>query len=268
MTVKTSLPITSDQRRQLRDFVNQAIAAAIKSIKLDSAGFQRLISRGGEFLEYLKEGIRRFSAAAPDYALARTILGKDFVSPEEVMATRKSVAYSEAQIAELGRTLPSQEILEWYRDHGYALVPAPSTAQSLAEHHVLTPTDFREGNTWFLDPSQKFSHTDKTSPGWLAIKRTIVESSTSKTSDEQQLLLLNVERVPNAAELHWFITVYHEVRNQWLFPNIHARTSSVDRDGAHVFVGGSGGRGPYVDGWYDLERGGRIGLAASRKFGN
>ena len=263
MTAKR--PITSDQRRQLRNFVMERLNKGIKQVGLDLDGLQRLLSRGGEFLAYMAEGIRRFSSATPDYTLAQNILGKDFITPEEVMAARPGVVYTDEQVAVLDRTLPSRENLEWLREHDYALVPAPPNAQSLVEHRSLVPTDFQNDNTWFLDPSQSFSRTDKAGPGWLAIKKTIVSDSTAKTWGKQQSLLSGVEHVPNSAELHWFLTTYHAVRKVRLMPTVYARTSSVGQDGARVYVGGFGGGAPNVGGWddkaYDY-----FGLAAARKF--
>ncbi len=266
----TSTPSGARSRGQvtkLNRLLEDILVGALDEAPRDSKSLQHLLNRGGDFKAYVLHGVRRFSSAAPDWTLARTILGNDFLSPEEVMAARKGLVYSAEQITALGQSLPTRQELEWLRDHDYFLVPAPTSPQSLAEHRTSAPDYFRSDNTWFLDARQKFSGSDKTGGGWLAIKKTIVHGSTAKSCANQQLLLSGVEHVPNTAEFYYGITTYFRVRSARLFPNIYARTSSVDRDGGRVYVGCGGDGAPSVDGWCDKPHD-VIGLAASRKFGN
>ena len=51
-----------------------------------------------------------------NYELARTILGNDFITPEEVMKSCREITYTKEQLAIFRRTIPGQEILEWCRD--------------------------------------------------------------------------------------------------------------------------------------------------------
>ena len=264
MTVrKTSAPITSDQRGQLRDFVVKAIFKAIKQIGLDRDGFQRLLSRGGEFLEYVKEGIRRFSAALPDYGVARAILGDDFISPEEV-AKARGLKYSPKQLRQLAESLPRESVLKELKRDGYALVPRPPKVLSLLEIRDLkTAIFYTPTGGWYSDPREKFATADKTVFGWLAIKKTMVAGSTSKTWNEQNPLLPESDRVPNAAEFAWFLTTYLEVRKNRLFQGLYARTSSVDADGGHVGLGFDG-ESLYVRSCWDGYPYSNLGLASAR----
>ena len=80
--------ITSDQEKQYRRFVEDGSNLALKEVNPDKDGLQRLFARGGEFQAYVVAGIRRFSAVTPNYDIARTVLGKDFISPEEIAKSR------------------------------------------------------------------------------------------------------------------------------------------------------------------------------------
>jgi hypothetical protein len=97
------------------------------------------------------------------------------------------------------------------------------------------------------------------------LRKGIVPNSTSKTWNERQRFLSEVEYVPNVAEATWGITTYKEVRNIWLLPDIYARTSSVDSDGGHVVFGDSADGGVHVYGDWDVPRGEGLGLTSARK---
>jgi hypothetical protein len=264
----TTLSITSNrtpkQEKQFKRFVEDTGDRALVEVNPDKDAIQRLIARGGEFQSYVVEGVRRFSAKQPDYASAQAILGNDFITPEEVAKARPGVVYSDEQIAALASTLPSADVLRWCKDNGYAVTPAPPTAMSMLDVRELATGNFySKTGGWYAD--QKFARKDKTSFGWLAIRKTPVPNSTSRTWSEQQQLLSGVESVPNAAEMTWFITTYFAVRGVRLFRGVYVRTSSLDSDDSHVLVGYFGGYGLHVSCWRD-GRHGSIGLASARKF--
>ena len=85
-TLNTS-PVTADTKKGrraidiYRDQYNKA------ELNEDSA---QILNEHPGFAVYLAEGIRRFSAKAPDYGLAQSILGADFITPEEVTKARPS----------------------------------------------------------------------------------------------------------------------------------------------------------------------------------
>ena len=106
--------ITSPQTKQITRLMEDALGEASP----DKDGAQRLIGQGGDFKDALVALVRRYTAKLPDFALAREILGDDFISPEEITVAR-DVTYSEAQIAELERTLPDKETLEWLKRNDY-----------------------------------------------------------------------------------------------------------------------------------------------------
>ena len=205
-------------------------------------------------------------APANDYDLARTILGKDFISPEEIALARK-LTYGDELLQHFAETLPSEEALQWLRENGFVLMAGTPGPMSLPEVRNLNAQLFytKEGG-WYAEPKQKFSREDKVTAEWLMLRKGIVPNSTRKNWDEQQKLLTEVEYVPNAPEATWGITTFKEVRNVWLLPDIYARTSSVGSDGSRVDVGVSAVGGVSVSRDWGDDRDGCLGLASARKL--
>lgn len=199
-----------------------------------------------------------------DYSLAQSILGVDFITPEEVAAVRPSIVYSNEQITALAESLPSEDVLKWCKDNGYAVIPAPPQACSLLDVREIQSDHFYSKMGGWYD-NAKFARENKTSFGWLLIKKTPVSGSTSKNWNEQGKLLSALETVPNAAEMSWFITTYFEVRGIRLFESVYVRTSSFGRGGS-VIVGIFGSSGVLVDIWAGDFDHTHIGLSSSRKW--
>jgi hypothetical protein len=262
----TVSPITSDQQDHLDGLIDAAIKRVIKEVNPGKEGLQRLFSRGGEFQDYLFDGFRRYCAPAPDYALAKSILGGDFITPEEIMAKRP-VKYTDEQILALSAQLPSEKHLRWMKKNGYALVAAPPQTCSLLDVRLLNSTLFysKEGG-WYADNAQKFAREDKTSFGWIAIRKKPVNGSTNKNWGEQNNLLADTEVVPNAGEFAWFVTTFYEVRGVRLFKDVYVRVSSVDSGGRRVHLGFFDADGLDVNDYWDGSRFSDLGLSASRKF--
>ncbi len=260
-SLNTSALVTADSPKGQR--ATETFRAQYNKAGLDDDSAQRLNEHPG-FAVYLAEGIRRFSAKAPDYGLAQSILGADFITPEEVTKARPSIVYTAEQITALAESLPSEDVLKWCKENGYAVMPAPPTAMSTLDVREIQSAHFySKTGGWYAD--QKFAREDKTSFGWLLIKKTPVSNSTSKTWNEQNKLLSALEKVPNAAEMCWFITTYFEVRGVRLFEGVYVRTSSLDSDGSRVSVGGFDSGGLCVDGCWDDDRDDDLGLSAARK---
>jgi len=256
--------ITSPQTKQIGRFMADALDNLTKELARDGA--QRLIERGDGFQEAIQAIIRRFSAKAPDYTLAREILGDDFISPEEI-AEARGLTYTDEQIEELGSSLPSQEVLEWCRDNDYILVAGPPKAMSLLDIRELERSHFysKQGG-WYSNEDEAFARNDKAETRWLVIRKTPVPNSTRKNWEEQQALLSDVEITPNIAELVWTLTTYKAVRDTYLLPSLYARTSSVDSDGNRVHVGIFGRDGLDVGNWLVGSRYSSLGVSAARKF--
>lgn len=199
-----------------------------------------------------------------DRELARSILGDDFITPEEIMKARPDVVYTADQIAALSDSIPAADVLKWCKDDGHAVVAGSPKAASLLEvrsgksDHFYSKT---EG--WYADRDQKFSRADKVSLRWLMVRKAPVPDSINKNWEEQFDLLSMVESVPNAAEMSWFITVFYDVRGVRLFEDVCVRTSSRDSFGNRVGVGDFGAKGLYVQ--WDDDRHNVLGLASARR---
>ncbi len=262
-TLNTSALVTADSPKGQR--TTETFRAQYNKAGLNDESAQRLNEHPG-FAVHLAEGIRRFGAEAPDYGLAQSILGADFITPEEVNKARPSIFYTDKQITALAKSLPPLDVLKCCKDNGYPVMPAPPTAISTLNIWEMEPLHFHsEMGGWYAD--QKFAREDKTSFGWLAINKTPVSNSTSKNWNEQNKLLSALDHVPNAAEMNWFIKTYFKVRGIRLFKDVYVRTSSFDSDGNHVNVGGFDSEGLYVGCyWRDVSRVDVLGVSAGRKF--
>jgi hypothetical protein len=202
---------------------------------------------------------------ANDYDLARTILGKDFITPREIAIVRK-LTYGDEVLRHFAETLPSEEVLQWLRDNSFVLIAGTPKAMSLLEIRSLNPQLFyTKSGGWYEGDKERFSRGDKVAAEWLMLRKGIMPNSTNKTCDKQQKLLTKVEYIPNVAEATWGETTLKEVRNAWLFPNINARTSSVGSDGSRVYFGNSAYGGVNVDYRWDYDRSDYLGMASARK---
>lgn len=253
--------ITSPQTKHIKRFMEDALGEASP----DKDGAQRLIGQGGDFKADLVALIRRHVAKAPDFTLAREILGDDFLAPEEI-ATARGITYSEEQVAHLKRTLPSRETLEWLSRNDHMLVAG-------SPHEMLLP-DVRELNRgyfyskqggWYAEENEAFARNEKVTCRWYMIRKGIVPNSTSKTWGEQQGLLSDLETVPMAVELVWALTCYKAVRGVYLLGSLYARTSSVNSFGSHILVGQFDEDGLDINVWDNDGQDSSFGVASARK---
>ncbi len=260
--------ITSEQTKQLKRVVEDMIDHVLNEVHPDKDGLQRLLEQGGEFQKHLVphviSGIRRFAASPSNYDTARSILGADFLAPTEI-AMARTVAYESEQLVRLESTVPSQEILKWCRDNGFVLLAAPPQNMStLAIRSLKADLFFQLIGRWYSKTSEKFSRDDSTKGGWLMIKKEPARNSTNKSRIEQNTLLSNEERVPNAAEVVWFITTYFAVRGVRLMADIYVRTSSYDSDNGGVIIGEFSNKGLCICAEDDDHSDPQVGLASAR----
>jgi hypothetical protein len=261
----TVSPITSEQKQHFEKMLARAVKRARKEANPGRDGMQRLFARGGEFEDWYVAGILRFTAKLPDYTLAKSILGGDFISPEEIMTARPDVVYSPEQIGQLAATIPSEEVLRSLKANGYGLMPNPPEAFPLLAVRTSKPSHFyTKTGGWYED--HPFARNDLTgNSGWTALKKSPVADSTNKNWNEQIKLISGVEYVPNVAEASWFITIFFDVRGVRLFEKVYVRTSSLDSDGDRVLVGYFGAVGLRVISGWDSSRRSFLGLASARK---
>ena len=107
---------------------------------------------------------------------------------------------------------------------------------------------------------------DRGDVSWQLVRKTPVESSTSKTWDEQQALLAKNEETPTARVMVYTIIGHFLATGERLFERIYVRCSDVDSDGFRVDVGRFVVNGLIVSDYWDGNRRGDIGVASARKF--
>lgn len=258
--------IDPDDLRKFYSLLNGSGRTALTTVNPDKDGLQRLFARGDEWRDYLVAGIQRFTAKMPDYDLAKSVLGKDFISPEEI-ATARGVTYTDEQLAKFSDTLPAQDVLEWCRDNGMMLVAGPPKAMSLLDIRAIKTDYFysKEGG-WYTENKQKFAQGDKAESIWIALRKEPVADSLGKNWSQQSELVVLPMTVPNAAEAVWGLTAYKAVRGIYLLPDLYVRTSSLVSDGDRVSVGIFGAGGLGIDGSWGRRRRDGLGLASARKF--
>jgi hypothetical protein len=206
------------------------------------------------------------SADMTGYELASAILGKDFITPEEIVSARPGIVYTEAQLEEFESTLPPREELDWLRENGFMLVAGPPRPMSLLEIRDIR-NEYLHSKTggWYSNDKEKFSRDHKATTKWLKLRKGPVPNSTRKNWNEQQPLLSDVEYVPNAAEAVWGVTSYKAVRGVYLLPNVCVWTSSLDSDGLRIYVGYFDAKGLNVHYYWDDLRYDVLGLVSARK---
>lgn len=237
-------------------------AGAINKARLTESE-AREAAGSGKFQTGLIALLRECSAKQPDYALAQSILGVDFVTPEDIMKA-SAVVYNKKQLVALHAAIPPEDVLRWCKENNFVVIAAPPNPINLLNVRTLDNSLFySKTGGWYSE--QKFASENKTGSGWLMIRKDPVPKSTSKNWDEQNKLISGVERVPNSAEVSWLVTIYFKVRGIRLLENIYVRCSDLDSDGGRVDVGNFDARGLSVSDNWDDGRRGNLGLASARK---
>lgn len=196
-----------------------------------------------------------------DFALAKSLLGEDFISPEQV-AEACAVSYSKEDAEALIESLPSEEVIRECKDNGFAVLPSPPTVMSASDVLRTWPDYFYHVPGDIKD----FTCTGETSLGWLTIGKMPVVNSINKNWEDQTKLLAEFEMIPNAAEAIWFVTTYFRVRGIKLFEEIFVKTSSTYPNGDHVVIGRFLPRGMVIEYSPGEHKSRHLGLLAGRKF--
>jgi len=230
--------ITSDQRRQYNRFAADGCRKALAATNPSREGLQRLLGRGNAWQAYLEAGIAQFTGPT-NYDFARTMLGSNFVSPEEI-ALKRGITYTDEQLDRFGDTLPSKDALRWCRYNGMMLVAGPPESMSLLDVRRLYPGFFcEEEGGWYADRAQKFAKGDKVQPSWLAF--TADPRTIRYAKDRTQRLSLMTEEsmsIPNAAQVVWCLTTHVAVCGDYVSEEDEGdlETSSIDSDAYGVCI--------------------------------
>jgi len=202
------------------------------------------------------------------YDHARAVLGEDFISPEEMVQTRRlgRLVYSEEVLAKFHSATLFPETFLWCRDNGMGLVAGPPIPMSVFGMRArgigyFSYQDFV--NAW---DCEKFAHSDKVEPVWIAIHKEPIADSFREIWASQRGMVSDPLAIPNVAEVAWGLIAYKAVRNICLLPHEHVRTSSVDSDGCHVGIGGFREHGFSIGASWDCVKDPDLGISAARRF--
>jgi hypothetical protein len=149
------------------------------------------------------------------YELARAILQKKFITPEDTSQTM-SVKYSKVLLRQFEESLPSETVLWWSFANDYILVPGPPKPLSLMEIRNMEPDFFDQDNSahWYTEEAISFSRNDKAKPGWIMLfQRELSEGRISTKED----FFFGKEPTPNAAEAAWALIVYKKISDRWAY---------------------------------------------------
>lgn len=168
-----------------------------------------------------------------EYDLAHKILGlNSFFSPLRVARFRTHIKYSDERLEELIETLPQEDVIGWCKHNGFIVMAPPPKPMSLLNVFEDRPAICSQVRG--QHELRAFASRDTTGNGWMMVRGTSNFGSVGLSWDRQVLLISEMTRPPNVAELAWFMTTHRVVCGFWLFRDMCIRTSSVDSYGNHI----------------------------------
>jgi hypothetical protein len=200
--------------------------------------------------------------------LALGIMGDNIVFPHEITEER-GLSYTDDKLKLLSIAMPAVEVMDELKKNGFALMPLPPEPLSLLDLLNGRPEHFYSTYTktpaWYTEPEQTFAQDEKTGFGWMAVKKAPIVSMSTNWDEQNKVISggLDEGRMPNAAEMAWFISIFKEVRDTWLFPTIYVRTSSAAANGNPVFMGRCDSYGIGIVNHHGVSYGGSIGVLTS-----
>jgi len=194
--------------------------------------------------------------------LAREIMGKNFFGIEEAIK-HFGVNATKQQLAYLAEVPFSEEVLKSCKDTHVLVAVFP-----LSILDIRGITRKLENQTLFYSQDwydkQVFAK-DKGEVGWQLVRKEPIANSTSKTWNDQQVLLSKDEETPTARIVVYTIVGHFLATGERLFEKIYVRCVDLDSVGYRVFVGFFVSDGLSVYFWNDAYRNDVIGLSAARK---
>jgi hypothetical protein len=193
--------------------------------------------------------------------LAREIMGKNFFGIEEAIK-HFGVNATKQQLAYLAEVPFSEEVLKSCKDTHVLVAVFPLSILDIRGIAQKQP-----GRTLFYSQDwydkQAFAK-DKGEVGWQLVRKEPIANSTSKTWNDQQMLLLKDEETPTARIVVYTMIGRFLATGERLFEKVYVRCVDLGSDGRRVSVGcfAAGGLVVY---WLDVCRVDSIGLSAARK---
>ncbi|MFA6183671.1 MAG: hypothetical protein WC682_01050 [Parcubacteria group bacterium] len=180
------------------------------------------------------------------YDDAHMILGKDFISPEEIAKAFCKNIYSKKMLQHYIDTLPAQHEIEWARDKGHVLVAGPPKKMTLEEINSLFSDYFcrkRKDPEFYsnhcsghwADPVQAnkeveeiFNRQEAIQLTWLMISKNIVPLSDDDTWEEIQWRIFKGGYIPTITEVIWSFASYYKVRQKHLSDAMASSRTSMN----------------------------------------
>lgn len=237
-------------------------------LKLETAGLteplaQKVIdSKGNELAAKVVKFIQNGGfEPTTSQKRAREIMGKNMFGVEEAIQYF-GVNPTRQQFAVLSEIPFSEAVLEQSKDTHVLVAVFPL---SILEIRGKVPSDqcLFYNQDWYNKES--FAK-DRGETAWHLVRKTPVENSTSKTWDEQQVLLAENEETPTTRVMTYTIIGHFLDTGERLFKNIYVRCSDVDSRGDRVLVGCFDSYGLLVSSYWGVSCRDFIGVASARKF--
>ncbi len=180
------------------------------------------------------------------YRLAKEIFGNDFISPE-LLETRFGSKYSSQQLSDFEQNLPHEADLSDFKENGFVIMAGPVRDTSLYGIHRLNKEHFFSKDFgWYLHERQTFATSDIVKAGeWLIFRKEPVFNSFSRDYYKQLQIIREfsgLQRLPNVAEVCWFLIICKAVIGIEPLANKTIRTSSKtteENHRLHVTIGDS-----------------------------
>lgn len=233
--------------------------------KLETAGLngelaQKVVdSKGNELaLKVIRLIVNGGFEPSTSQKLAREIMGRNMFGVEEAIRFF-GVNSSKQQLAYLAEVPWNEEVLRSVKDTHLLVAVFPMSILDIRGHVDKSLFYIQD---WYN--KQSFAK-DKGEVGWQLVRKEPIANSTTKTWNEQQVLLGKDEETPSAQIMVYSIIGHFLATGEKLFEKVYIRTSSLGSDGDRVCVGGFGAEGLNVNYDWDDNRYDYLGLSAARK---
>lgn len=181
--------------------------------------------------------------------LAREILGLDFISPQEIAAAR-GLNYSVEQIAELERTLPDKETLEWLKQSGYMLVAgSPHRLPFLGVHQFGCSCFLDRRSRWHRDRAHANDLREIVTGHWYMFRKNIIPNFVRQEWCVGSDPVCKFEQGFDFAGFVWVMECYAEVNKVSLPGRFYILCKGLMFPGINGLRNHEGGR--FVAGYYD-----------------
>lgn len=173
------------------------------------------------------------------FALAREILGEDFLGPEEITAAH-GFTYSSEYVESLKNKIPKKSFLVTLHKNGFILIAGPETALSAQDLCHKNPELFIGETAQRVGAQNIGLHNPETpqkvNPGWLALRKGPVPGSFDTAWNELKYFHVNYlneyvpdeEYAPTIAQAIWGFGTYKILRKSLCIPfDVCLRTSSI-----------------------------------------